>query len=217
MSLFRTAAEAMGLLPSSKVLNEDGYLVDAQAEVERLRKMADELRDENTMLFADLIESQNRHTKASHHINKMVKEQDVLIDRCDGYEKLVGQLREEARNGNARVALQVKRLRLAYIDACRALAGALWGDDHEPMYDGEDIAGGWPGFAASRARDLRTQNVGLKAALTVFVPWFDEVLRTVKEDATIVKFIGAAPGSTHERILRRGDIRIVREILEQIR
>jgi hypothetical protein len=123
-------------------------------------------------------------------------------------------LNDEMTNG---ATAKLRMVRNSYIDACRAIAEAAFGPGAEPIYDGEGVAGGWPGKVAMRIDALRTQNLGVKGALLALVPWLDSQLKKEGRDDDIIEHYGQARGSNHELVLRRRDLRQLREIIEEIR
>jgi hypothetical protein len=208
----------------------------AQAELDRLQRNFESMRAQRDDYARDRdaqrIENKKLEAKREA-MDSLLKGRDETIEGLErfqseiiaalglrkhaGRDEALSRARDLNREATTGSAAKLRMVRNSYLDACRAIAEAAFGPGAEPIYDGEGVAGGWPGMIAKRIDELRTQNSGLVGALIALVPWLDQQLKKEGRDEDIVEHYGQARGSNHELVLRRRDLRLLREIIEQVR
>lgn len=206
---------------SSSTIDELRSKVDALESIRaRLIKENATLRTDVAQISQDLAAEREKHSKASFRINEMKKAYEDQIVSLNAeilrLRNMNAAQTEAAKSGGVGAQREIRALKQQLVDAARVLSVAIYGDDADPIYAGETIAPSWWTIAATSIARIRQQNSSIKTALLVFVPWFNQVLRTRVDDHEIIHEV-PAHGSLHNYVIRRSDIRIVRELLESIK
>lgn len=104
------------------------------------------------------------------------------------------------------------------VAAAEAMAVAVYGPDGLPIYDGTGVHGSYWSRLATVVEKQRGALMGMRAALGALLPWVDSVLRDASyKDTDVVLHGGQARGSVHNVVIRKSQIRTIREIYDATR
>lgn len=170
-------------------------LVDPQAE--KLR--ADELKAANDKLKLSMQQSGSQSGALQKRLDDAVAE--------------LWSIKNELNKRNA----ELDSLRQAHVAAAEAIAVALYDDEACPMYEGRGVHPSWWHSATERIGKQKRSITLLRKAIGFIVPWVDSVLRKGGRDDEVVLHAGQAPGSVHQRVVRRGEISALRQIYDATR
>lgn len=109
---------------------------------------------------------------------------------------------------------QITQLKQQHVATCESFAVAIDGPDATPSYEGDTVNGAWVARAVQRAEKHRHWLVGLRAAIAVLIPWVDKVLKEGGKDSDAVLSGGNMRGSVSAHVVRRQDLRVLRDIFE---